>query len=406
MIRKYITLLLVTLFATTALTGCLSEGDETIALESGQPKELIKHSNWRIKEWKGNPPSGLGWNIDDVFKFEDDGTLRKWPKDGKIHHWNWIIDPGNGGGLGGSKSPNGINIDNYDFGWRSWGHGHWVIYYPLTNPDNPSWVIDMGGDDDSDEHFEDEEPNIPEEPEVEEPTYIVKRITLTCNGEERERYDFHYDKELHITQLDMTLYGDERNKYTFLYEISKRAISVNYSSGYCIYEGALDENGRVCDDASYDNDGYLIEFNRNDGHSRLNIFEHKEDIWIYGADGYFTRFYCYLQHKYLNDSNIDLNCFIRGYFNEEHPHVLLAPFGYLGLRAPYLLESVKDENPDRTIYDFNNYKLDDKGLVYSIDRVSYPSTGPNPGKLTEVFTIEYWSTLKVETEKIVQPHYK
>ncbi len=96
-------------------------------------------TNWRIKEWKGNPPSGLGWKKDDIFKFENNGTFSKLPSDGNTHNWHWIV------GSKDSDTPVGISIDGYEFGWETWGSGLWTLYYPRTKPENPSWIINLDG---------------------------------------------------------------------------------------------------------------------------------------------------------------------------------------------------------------------------------------------------------------------
>lgn len=137
--RKHINLFFVILFVMTSLTSCLSDGDETIALENGKARELITRTNWRIKEWRGNPPSGLGWKIDDIFKFENNGTFTKWPSDEKNHNWHWIVNSKD------SDTPIGISIDSYEFSWDTWGPGLWVLFYPRTNPENPSWIINLDG---------------------------------------------------------------------------------------------------------------------------------------------------------------------------------------------------------------------------------------------------------------------
>lgn len=380
MIRKYLTLLLVTLFAATALTSCLSEGDETIALENGQPKELIKRGNWRIKEWKGNPPEGLGWKIDDVFKFEDDGTLRKWPKDGKKHRWHWIVDPDNGGGSGSSKTPKGINIDDeYEFGWDSWGRGHWVIYYPRTNPDHPSWVIDFGGEDDNEEYFgepdePEEEPEV-EEPEVEEPTNIVKRIIVKRDDKERERYDFSYDDKWRIAKVILN------NKEVFCYKYDTDYVAITNEKDYLFFGTHLNEKG-LAYDAKFEK-GYLAAYDK------FLTWSIDDTMWNYS---YVGNFFCKFS-KYKTNTNIDLNCFINGYFDYHHytPITLLAPFGFLGPRHPYLLAEIGREGYD-IAYKYHSYELDKELRVVNVLRYAVWQYNDLFTEAIDTITIEYYPT--------------
>lgn len=142
MIHKYTLLIFTALLClTSGLTSCLSDGDETIALEDGDPKELIL-SSWTISSWKGKEPGSFNWNRGDTFSFSQDGTISRRPDDGRTHTWKWKVNPYTG-------NSDGITIDGNDFGWITWGPGLWQIYYPY-NPSgdytDATWIIDLGSD--------------------------------------------------------------------------------------------------------------------------------------------------------------------------------------------------------------------------------------------------------------------
>lgn len=144
MIRKYTLLLLTALLCLAAgvVTSCLDDGYETIALERGNPQELIL-DRWTISTWKGKAPSRLDWKLGDIFIFRRDGTFRRRPDDGNTHTWQWKTNPYTG-------STDGITIDGEDFGWSTWGPGYWQIFYPYNatgDYTDASWLVDLGSGD-------------------------------------------------------------------------------------------------------------------------------------------------------------------------------------------------------------------------------------------------------------------
>ncbi len=386
---KYLNMFLVALLAMTSLTSCLSDGDETIALENGNAKELIMRTNWRIKEWKGNPPSGLGWKIDDIFKFENNGTFRKWPSDGKTHNWHWIVDPK------GGDTPAGITIDDYEFGWKTWGPGFWVLYYPRTKPDNPIWIINLGDEDDNEEHFGKDEPNTPDEPEVNNPTNIVSSISIKRDGKGVggfAEYNFSYDKEWRISKLVYTSIGSTKKESTYCYAYSNGGVRITDEKGNSLYEFSLDAEGRI-KNAQYFN-GVLMSFK---DFQTVKRDDYDWSCWLENA-GHHLDIEYKSDGKIPNNSNIDINCFIDGYsYVTPEWCIVLAPFGFLGTRMPYLINDVRIPNFD-IYFTYRDYAYGESGLVTSLECDAVSSRISQEVSFTDFIGISYFKYPTINEE--------
>lgn len=123
MIRKYTLLFITALLGLAAgVTSCLTDDDETIALEGGVPEEILL-GVWTIDDWLGPDPKGFGWDDLTAVRFNADGTFEITPDNGEKHYWKWKKNPYTG-------ITDCISLDGYDFGWDSWGRGLWQVYFP------------------------------------------------------------------------------------------------------------------------------------------------------------------------------------------------------------------------------------------------------------------------------------
>ena len=128
---KFISVLLSMLCA-VMFTSCLSDGDETVPLEYGNPKKIII-GTWRITKYNG-PSSGghFGWRQGTVLVFLSDGTFTSSSGNGK---YKWFLDTyKEGNPYSGGITLDGIVYTIISLGGNDGGNGgHWIIGIPKSN---------------------------------------------------------------------------------------------------------------------------------------------------------------------------------------------------------------------------------------------------------------------------------
>lgn len=328
-------------------SGCLKDGDETIALENGQVEKMIL-GRWLITTPKGNLPSRFKWTSGTSIIFYEDGTFTDSSDGHKTRH-KWYL--GNGGG---------IYFDGYHFGYPSWGRGKWILQYPYGSED-PTWESELDYEDGGEEV---------EEPEEEKGVYRVKSITADrCYSSSSCTYTFTYNDDGSIK----TFYdGYSNTTYNYTYSSGQVTINSVGTTKKSSNTYSLNTNGAIQSDVngtySYTTSGYLSAYKSGSGYEiyTWSSTDYSKKSTSYAVEGKFC--------SESNNSNIDLNPFVLDW------NVSLAPFGFLGNKSSYVVYSC----------DFGDFAFSDTKVVRNdqdyISKITHVNT---LSKKTETFDIEY-----------------
>lgn len=351
----YIFSLLTALLAMMTLSGCNSDGDETISLEYGNPKKMIV-GKWKLgsiyRYVNGTPQQGLSygkWQIGTVLVFFDDGTYTDSSDNGKGKH-RWRLK-----GDSSESEPyyGGISLDNDDYDIGSFGKGHWVLIprgdnsggsgYDDGDDDNDNrWHLGWDKNDDNDDENDDnnggKDPD--QQPTTPEINTLIKKIIKKNSNGYNQTWEFAYDNNRRVTKM-------KTDYFTFSYTYQGDQINVSgYGSGitaslnnagYIISAIAKQSNMKTT--YTYDSNGFLKK-----AHNSYFDFEvqYKDGILksVVQKDNFGTNNYTYEGSINKNNANLDLNCFIISPMFENgvvDNMLLFAPFDLFGKRSETLI---------------------------------------------------------------------
>ena len=416
---KFIDKLLAMLLA-LVFTGCLSDGDETVSLEYGNPKKIIV-GTWKVvKCIPGNGYIKPGT----ILVFHYDGTFTS-SSDDRIHRWL----------LGGHRDDEpyygGITFDDVDYDIISLGgsdcdddEGHWVLGKP-----------DKGGDD-YDEYFElDKEPYSDKTPlpggddddDNDDPNFgepsggfgkLVSKISIAWAknaSDVLQTMKFYYDNTNRVTSVECSgrenlVYG-LTNGIRLYYDITDNTMRLYYSTPTLTTAQKMqgDGTGSGYGYATVNDMGYLVYDRLNNTNKELNsencsygeffywpngddkgqtmglngadyLWENGDVCWgDFGPNGALER---YFYTTTENKANIDFNKL----FTHTYRYALdsktvyrgvygLALSGYLGNKDKHLLHTVGGGSSAKFSYEF--------------DHEGYPTKIIYNGSTDYICTIEY-----------------
>lgn len=343
--------LLLFLFSCFLMTGCLSDGDETIALEQGDAHKMIR-GKWRFSNTRGSLPETFKWKEGTIITFYGDGTYTDSNDEDRTRH-RWILNEGG----------DGIKLDDTGFGIDSWGKDHWRFHYPYGS-NNPTWRGGLEHEDGPDGY---DKPGATPEPEPEpepEGEYLVKLIKYSSYNGKSYVYTFDYYEDGRIQE-----FFDGYRSATYTYEYSRylnvEEIMNMWSRTRTKHSYALDNLGRITDTGSgvftYDAQGYLscyseLQNTSNFVWDKFEISRYENDKWAWSAK-------C---NGEANDSNIDLNPFIIGFPRYDWVKSL-APFGFLGKKSEALI-STEIQNSADMEYEITQVLRNEHHLISHISR--------------------------------------
>ena len=399
---KFINVLLLMLLA-VMVTGCLSDGDETVPLEYGNPKKIII-GTWRITKYNG-PSSGghFGFRQGTVLIFLSDGTFTSSPGNDK---YKWFLDTyKEGNPYSGGITLDGIVYKIISLGGNDGGRGgHWIVGKPKDNGT---------GSDGYDEYWELEKElsAAPDDtsntnPDTEEPSggvgKLVSKISITKNNrtDVLQTIKFYYDNNTNRV-ISIECNGSQeiipnlKNGIRLYYHINDNTMTLYHSKGNTA-EARGDGTGSGYGTGKLDEMGYLVSDNLKDkdketgtffyntignnmmtmhyysGASGIDFLWQGGDIVCGGFTDTMREYYDYYTNI-ENKANINLNrlfthtikcSFISGNTKYEYEDVYaLALSGYLGWKDKHLLSGVSSsyDKKDAVIfsytYDSNNYPI-------------------------------------------------
>ncbi len=389
------------LFSCFLFSGCLSDGEETIALEQGEAKKMIR-GRWILIDSEGTLPGNFGWKNGTEITFYGDGTYTDSSDGGEQPH-RWII-------LGGGD---GIALDDTDFGIDSGGNGRWRFHYPYGS-ENPTWSGGLkhedgpeGYDKQGNKPLPEPEPEPGSKPEPEpQGKYLVKSIKyMPGYRDDVYTYTFDYYADGRIRE-----FYDATTKKTYKYEYSSDADAMlnveEVSADGKSYERKyrLDNKGRIKEEEYgyffYSEDGFLYRYT--DWHDIDCYYDWTtEGIWTKSIK--IRKTICNNEPNNSNDSNIDLNPFLIYFIEGGEDWWLrsLAPFGFLGNKASYLI-SREDRDGYDFYFDTSHVSRNEQNLVSNVTRLSVNRYNDSEVYRTEFFDIEYKlsGTSDDETEEL------
>lgn len=184
------------------MTGCLSDGDETVSLEFANVKKMIV-GEWVLESNSGTPR---------VLTFTDDGYYTDSSDGGtKKHPWRLASDYSDGQPYYG-----GIYLDGVYYDIVSWGDGHWRL------KDRNGKILDFSRDGGT-ENNGDDEGNASDNSK----TTRLKSITH-YDGYSTESGSLTYDEAGRIIRYDLV---EGSKKYTFYYSYVRTG-EIKHSSTY------------------------------------------------------------------------------------------------------------------------------------------------------------------------------
>lgn len=339
------------LLAMMMMTGCNSDGDETIVLEYGSAKKMIV-GRWKLGEiyrivngTRAYGDSYGHWRPGVVLVFYSDGTYTDSSDGGSgRHHWQLGPDYKDGEPYYG-----GITLDDDDYGIDYLGPDHWVLIPGgggggYDDNDNGRWHLGWDSDDDDDEPAPQPDPDPEPEPEPEPISHLVKKVVKTNAYGYTNTWEFTYDDEERVTTMKTDYFT-----FSFSYPSATRINVSGYGNGIT---ATLDSKGRITSviangsnmtaSYGYDSSGYLTEANTPwysfsvafKGGELSNVQLQRSNYTSYSMTNY-----SYESSYAKNDANIDLNCFLISpiFSNGIVDNMLLfEPFDLFGKRTATL----------------------------------------------------------------------
>lgn len=374
--------LLLFLFSCFLMTGCLSDGDETIALEQGDAHKMIR-GKWRFSNTRGSLPETFKWKEGTIITFYGDGTYTDSNDEDRTRH-RWILNEGG----------DGIKLDDTGFGIDSWGKDHWRFHYPYGS-NNPTWRGGLEHEDGPDGYDKpgatpEPEPEPDPEPDPEpEGEYLVKSIKYKNTYDKTYEYTFKYDGEGRIR-----LFYDAISKNTYEYEYGDHRLRVlttsdnSDKSPYSI-EYSLDDYGRIKEETFgsffYNEEGYLQHYT--DWHYEDYYYTWGPDAISKWTKDNYRRWWGNISSE-ANDSNIDINPFLITCDNNPSWLRSLAPYGFLGKKYPTVIYNDNGESYDWHFENTADVLRNEHHLISWIERVQV-MRHTNEYRNTETFDIEY-----------------
>lgn len=386
--RHFLTALVLLILSQLVFTSCQDSGDETISLEFGSPKKMII-GQWRITGVQNNPGAITfafsGWKEGTLLSFYNDGTYTDSSDGGDTRHiWRLGTDADDVPYTGG------IDLDRYGFGIGSLGPGGWVLEYPRGSGGNdvPGWVIGLDKENDDPDGTSMEPDSQPSKY-----GYRVNKVErYWASTSPSETYTISYGNNGTpngiTTPRGSYNWTIAKNTLTLLDAKTRKTLktcTLNSNSQYIVREVGADAsaNGYTAV-MEYGGNGYLRTMNCNinnvdetwtfsdEGGYSLSI---KETL---GSNSWASIFSYHFNGD--NDSNIDLNPFIKTLLRDVYLNDVLSPFGFYGQRYP-LIASELLSNAD---YYLDNTKVsrNEQGLISEITMdIIFRNTNEHGGKL-------------------------
>lgn len=287
-----------------SFNSCLSDGDETISLEFGNPKKILV-GQWIITNIgsKGGSSSGQapkGWKPGTKIHFYDDGTYTDSGDGGNKHH-PWIV-------RGSEPVWRGITLDGDDFDFVYWGDGGGEISY--KDPSGPTWIVGFNPTNENDNISEEET----EPEEIWEDNLMVTNVTISFfdsndNLIDKDTYSMEYYDDGRIktySRNNDAVSGSVWKSYCYMYKYSYTSNSVTIKKEGIYYDTSnssvtlpLNNNGYVSKYVKYDEEGFAC--------SVYTIDNEYLDVKP-GVQWGKT----YRPTDFSNFKYIDMNCFIYG----------------------------------------------------------------------------------------------
>lgn len=385
----YLNTLIVALFA-AMFVGCVSDGDETIALEYGSPKKVIV-GRWILTDGSTTTLDGLKFTKNSVWEFFGDGTFEI-SGDDVTHRWE-LVGNSNDYDYSGGILLDGDRYDIISLSGDDDNHGRWILGKPDDNGGYKNqwelWKGDSGNDNNTD---------VPDDENHGGKGKLVKTIKVSIydTSEVIQSVSFYYDNSNCVTSVMFTGNGEPiigpepevDNGYIRLYydmqetgdgrrltlSCSGTGISgmEHYTPGYAM----LNDKGFIeydCLDVTaaelntgdydpviyyYDSEGQTLSMGITGAHDYRKDFVWKNGDIQNGYGGNNEKYTYY--SDYTNKANINLNKMFTQTYDEDI--FALALCGYIGKKDTHLLKEVR-----------GNGGLD-YSLRYEFDKDGYPKT--------------------------------
>lgn len=389
---------LCSLLMAIGFNSCLSDGDETISLEFGNPKKMLV-GQWIITEigrkgGSSNTPAPKGWKPGTEICFYDDGTYTDSNDDDKEKRHPWRV-------RGSEPVWGGIDLDGDEFDFVYWGDGGGEISYNDPNvPSGPTWIIGFEPTDD-----DDVKPGTGTKPEPEpEEKWVemdmIKSIRKMTHSEYYDTdyvYSFNYYDNGRIKTYKITDYERNRDLYAYEYMYEENSVTINGIRFGLPITLSMNKYGFVDEHIKYESDR-ILQSVETWGGDWITI-RRTDNVIMWGDH------IQYHLSPYSNNANIDINCFISvggGYGNiyiEEigdgmYDNYLMA-VGLAGEIPPYIIDRGYEVYSlyTHTVMDDFDFEVNSSKMVKKIHYNCY-----HAGEIYEEITL----SIEYEKKNILQ----